>query len=99
MSETAATRPDQTTLHPDPDSAWLAAYALGLAYSQTSRQQQVDLLREATHGQPALLDVAHRRLATTDVIEPDLRDQAQHLLDRARTLTLNGAPATTIDNG
>ncbi len=100
MSEASATHQDRTSLHPDPDadSAWLAAYALGLAYSQTSQQQQVDLLREATQGQPELLDVAPQRLDTTDVIEPDLRDQAQRLLGRARTLTVNGAPATIIDN-
>ncbi len=87
--------PDQPTL--DPDSAWLAAYALGLAYSETSQQQRVHLLREVTRGQPELLDGARERLESAEVIEPDLRDRARRLLVRARTLT--GIRAVTLVPG
>ncbi len=84
MSETATHDTDVTT-H-DPDSAWLAAYALGLAYSSNGQQEQLELLLDAADGDPELLDHAHQRLATTEVADPPLRERAQRLLDRARTV-------------
>lgn len=80
----------------DPDSVWLAAYALGLAYSSTTHQQRVDLLQEATRRQPELLAVAEQRLQAADVVEPDLRDQARRLLARARTSGRNPAARITV---
>jgi len=98
VSETTTRHPNHTTPHPDPESAWVAAYALGLAYSSNSQPQQVDLLHEATDGQPELLDLARQRLDTTEVADPDLREAAQHLLHRARTLHLTGSTTTTTDH-
>ena len=97
MSGVAANQPDLPTL--DPDSAWLAAYALGLAYSGTTHQQRVDLLREATRSRPELLAVAEHRLEVADVVEPDLRDQARRLLERARTSRVTAAAMITVDSG
>lgn len=108
MSETTTHHLDRATHHPptghapDYDSTWLAAYALGLAYSSYGRQQQVDLLLEVADGQPQLLDHAHQRLDTTEVADPNLRQTAQHLLHHARTVHgtnggqwgPQGAPAT-----
>jgi hypothetical protein len=93
MSDPADDRTDQTTL--DPDSAWLAAYALGLAYSTRSQQERVDLLRDVTGGQADLLAVAQQRLELAEVVEPGLRDQARRLLDRARMLSVSNALTTT----
>ncbi len=86
MSETATNRPQGATPDRDPDSAWLAAYALGLAYSSDSEEQQIELLLDATHGQPELLEFARQRLATTEVVDTGLREAADQLLHRARTL-------------
>ena len=88
MSGLAASQPDPTL---DPDSAWLAAYALGLAYSSRTHQQRVNLLREATRSHPELLAVAEQRLEVADVVEPALRDQARRLLEGARTASVSGA--------
>lgn len=88
MSGLAADQPDPTL---DPDSAWLAAYALGLAYSSTTHQQRVNLLREATRSQPELLAVAEQRLEGAGVVEPARRDQARRLLKGARTSSVTGA--------
>ena len=84
MSETATHDTDVTT-H-DPDSAWLAAYALGLAYSSNGQQEQLELLLDAADGDPELLDHARQRLATTEVADPPLRETAQQLLHHARTV-------------
>ena len=88
MSEIAAHDTDVTICHPD--SAWLAAYALGLAYSSNGQQQQLELLLDAAHGDPGLLDHARQRLAATEVADPPLRDTAQQLLDRALTVQRAG---------
>lgn len=67
-----------------PSAAWLAAYALGLAYSKGSERQCLTDLRDATRGHPELLDAAHRRLDGAAVAEPAICEAALHLLDRAR---------------
>ena len=67
-----------------PSAAWLAAYALGLAYSEGSDQQCLTDLIAATRGCPALLDAAHRKLDGAEVAEPAICEAALHLLDRAR---------------
>ena len=68
---------------PDPHPAWLAAYALGLAYSSMSPRQRVDELREASRERPEQLRVARRRLEHASVVDPGLRHEARCLLDRA----------------
>jgi hypothetical protein len=78
---------------PEADSAWLAAYALGLAYSSRSQEERVELLRDATDGRAELLAIAQQRLDLVEVVEPGLRAQARRLLERARTLSATGAAA------
>lgn len=91
MSVVAAHYPDEPEqIGLDSESAWLAAYALGLAYSSRTHQDRVELLQEATRERPELLTLARHRLETTDVVEPGLRDRARRLLDRARTLSTSG---------
>ena len=77
MSNTAAMPPL------DPPVAWLAAYALGLAYSDNSDQQCLGELLEAAQGCPALLSAARRRLDGVEVAERSICDDAIGLLDRA----------------
>jgi hypothetical protein len=79
LSEMVDYRPD-----PEVDSAWLAAYALGLAYSSRSQEERVELLRDATDGRAELLAVAQQRLDLVAVVEPGLRAQARRLLECAR---------------
>lgn len=98
MSGRHTDHPERTAPHPDPESAWLAAYALGLAFSNNSQPRQIDLLQEAADGQPELLDLARQRLDTTEIVDPNLRDQARRLLDRARTLHTTGSTTTTTDH-
>jgi hypothetical protein len=69
---------------PDPSEAWLAAYALGLAYSEGSENQHLTDLTDVTQGHPELLEAAHRRLDGADVAERAICEAALHLLDRAR---------------
>jgi hypothetical protein len=64
-------------------SAWLAAFALGLAYSQrpeTARQLE---LEEVAGGCLDSLRAAHARLLATSVTEPALQLAALQLLRRA----------------
>ena len=68
----------------DASEAWLAAYALGLAYSDNADQQRLTRLLNATQSCPELLDAAYRRLDGADVAEPSICDAALRLLDRAR---------------
>jgi hypothetical protein len=68
----------------EPSAAWLAAYALGLAYSEGSDQRCVTGLIDATGDHPELLEAAHRRLDGAEVAEQAVREAALHLLDRAR---------------
>ncbi|TVR36695.1 MAG: hypothetical protein EA388_03150 [Nitriliruptor sp.] len=75
--ETASSSPS------DASAAWLAAYALGLAYSDNSVQQRLIDLRDASQGCPELLRAAHRRLDVADVADRGICDDALHLLDRA----------------
>ena len=89
MSATAADHPHPATPDRDPESAWLAAYALGLAYSRNGHQRQVELLLDAADGGPELLERARQRLASTEVADPHLREVAQRLLQRACTLRTN----------
>lgn len=65
-------------------AAWIAAYALGLAYSESSDQQRLADLLDAAGGRTALLDAAHRRLDGAEVAERAIREAALHLLERAR---------------
>lgn len=83
MTGALAHDPDRATEVADP--AWLAAYALGLAYSATSREQRIDRLRDAVDGSCERLVAARQRLDATRVAEPHVRDQAQRLLDLAAT--------------
>ena len=73
------------TISPPLDTSvpWLAAYALGLAYSESPDPQRLTDLIEAARGQQELLEAAHRRLDGTDVAERRIRDDALHLLVRA----------------
>ncbi len=80
----------------DAESAWLAAFALGLVYSGKDQGERVHLLREATQERPELLAAAEERLETVQLVEPELRDQARRLLDRARTLGVAGAIGVTV---
>lgn len=81
MSDTA------TTLPPDASVAWLAAYALGLAYSENSEQQRLSELLKAAQDCPELLNAAHRRLDGAEVAERSICDDALRLLDRAMART------------
>lgn len=67
-----------------PSAAWLAAYALGLAYSEGSDQQCLTDLLAATRGRTEPLDAAHRRLDAAEVAERSICEGALRLLDRAR---------------
>ncbi|TVR36545.1 MAG: hypothetical protein EA388_03450 [Nitriliruptor sp.] len=78
MSDTATSPPL------DPSAAWLAAYALGLAYSENSDQQRLSELLAAAQGCPELLNAAHQRLNGADAAERKVCDDALRLLDRAR---------------
>lgn len=70
---------------PQESVAWLAAYALGVAYSQSADQQRLTDLIAAARGCPVLLEAAHQRLDGADIAEPSIRDEARRLLDHART--------------
>jgi hypothetical protein len=64
----------------DPSSAWLAAFALGLAHSETPADEQVAEVRAVVAGQPRLLTAAARRLVSAAVATPRLREDALALL-------------------
>jgi hypothetical protein len=64
--------------------AWLAAYALGLAYSGSSDEQRLADLIDTTRGDTQLLEAAHRRLDGAEVAERAICEAALHLLARAR---------------
>ncbi len=68
----------------DPSDAWLAAYALGLVYSDKSEQQRLAELLEMTWGRPELLAAAYKRLDGAGVVERALGDEALLLLERAQ---------------
>ena len=67
----------------DASVAWLAAYALGLAYSDNSNQQRLLELLDAAGSCPELLEAAYRRLDGADVAEDTICDDALRLLDGA----------------
>lgn len=71
----------------DASVAWLAAYALGLAYSESSAKQRVTDLLDAAQGCPVLLEAAHRRLDGAEVAERGICDDALRLLARAMART------------
>ena len=87
MSDTATSPTLDTSV------AWLAAYALGLAYSEKSDQQRLTDLLEATRC-PQLLDAAHQRLYGSEVTERSTCDEALHLLDRAMVHRRRDLPPT-----
>lgn len=60
-------------------SAWLAAYALGLAHT-TSRDRAVRELWEAAKGEPGLLREASRHLAILGDLDAGLRARTHELL-------------------
>ena len=78
----------------DPSEAWLAAYALGLAYSDNSDQQRLTDLLDATRGCPELLEAAYRRLHGADVAERSICDDALRLLVRAMVHVGRDMPRT-----
>jgi hypothetical protein len=75
---------------PEPSAAWLAAYALGLAYSEGSDQQCVTGLIDVTGDHPELLEAAHRTLDGAAVVEQVVCEAALDLLDRARDSVRGG---------
>ena len=77
------------TAMPDPAiaSSWLAAFALGLAYSQRPEHDLVCELRDVTVNRPWLLGEARHQLATREVAEPDISLKAVRLLSRAESST------------
>ncbi len=75
------TNTDAAALHSE---AWLAAYALGLAYSGGSDQQCLKDLLTAARDRPELLEAAHRRLDGAEVAEQAICEVAMDLLARAR---------------
>ncbi len=79
---------------PDPSEAWLAAYALGLAYSDNSDQQRLTQLLQATQDCPRLLEAADRRLHGAEVAERSICDEALRLLDRAIVRVRQDLPPT-----
>jgi hypothetical protein len=76
------------TSDPSIPSAWLAAFALGLAYSQRPDHELVCELREVTADQSWLLAEARDQLASRAVTEPDICREAVRLLSRAESSTL-----------
>ena len=78
----------------DTSVAWLAAYALGLAYSDSSDKQRLTDLTEATHHHPELLTAARQRLDGAEVAERTICDDALRLLDRAIARIEPGVAAT-----
>lgn len=77
------------TAAPDPAiaSAWVAAFALGLAYSERAEDELVWELRAVTSDRPWLLDQAQGQLASRAVAEPDICRTAVRLLSRADSST------------
>jgi hypothetical protein len=69
-------------------SAWLAAFALGLAYSRRPDHELVCELREVTAARPWMLGEARDQLASRAVTEPDICREAVRLLCRAESSTL-----------
>jgi hypothetical protein len=87
-------------------AAWLAVFALGLAYSQRSEASRQLELEEAAGGCVGALRHAHARLLATTVAEPPRRLAALHLLrgaiigaelldaDAAAVVEADAAPVT-----
>lgn len=76
----------------DASVAWLAAYALGLAYSDNSDKQRLSDLIEAARDHPDLLEAASRRLDGAEVAERSICDDALRLLDGARVRAAEDQP-------
>lgn len=77
--------PATATSDPAAASAWLAAFALGLVYSQRPEHERVCELREIAAARPWLLGEARQRLADRVVAEPALCREAIRLLAYAET--------------
>ncbi len=69
----------------DATSAWLAAYALGLAYSAHPDQQRLACLLDAAQPHPGGLEAAHLRLQAPEMAGHISRQRALHLLEQAMT--------------
>ena len=64
-------------------AAWLAAFALGLAYSQRPEAELLCELRAVAADRPWLLGDARRRLVDCQVAEPRICHEAVRLLELA----------------
>ena len=63
--------------------AWLAALAVGFAYSARSMTESVSDLVTSANGDPELLSAARKRLAETELVEPARQRRALALLGHA----------------
>ena len=82
---------------PAPGSAWLAAYALGLAYSQRPYAERRHELVTAAGGCVESLRLGHARLLDSSVAEPDLQSAALLLLHEAmRSVTVDAAATPVV---
>ncbi len=63
--------------------AWLAALAVGFAYSARSVADSVTELVTSAQGDPALLTAASRRLSEAELVEPARQRRALFLLGHA----------------
>lgn len=78
-----------------PEVAWLAACAMGLAYSGMGTERRTEMVGDAADWDAELLEAAHRAVATFDVGDRTTRGTAAELLLDALARTRRGpAPAT-----
>jgi hypothetical protein len=70
-------------------TAWVAAFALGLAYVDRPEPAKLAELREAVGDRDDLLDRARERLDVLEVADVEVRVAAIELLERARTPRLS----------
>jgi len=64
-------------------SAWVVAFALGLAHSARSDAERIGELQEATGRRLDLLHLAHDRLRVAEVADPGTRLAVLDLIARA----------------
>lgn len=84
---TGVDAPTAVTRDPALTSAWLAAFALGLAYSPRPEPELVCELRDVAGGRSWLLIQARRQLASRTVAEPVISRQGERLLELAASAT------------
>lgn len=78
-------------------SAWLAAYALGLAHTNSSPDTCVSALSTSADGCTDLLQDARAHLATMTDMDDDLRIRAGRLLTTAAAVSDDGGSAAVSD--